>query len=428
MKMRYKIIFSFVLILTLVFAVPGGYRNVYAAPLEDCDLDGYDDATGVPVPWPGYDETKGDTPDGPGGSKTPAATPTPAGTDSTGTGNSNTEASGKANSEDSDKADSGKSGNSSDTNSGKTGSTKPETTNNENSGKTGKTDSGKTDSTVKDKTSSGTTAKAGSSTAGTVQGQGDSGKTGNAASGKADNTKADNTGITDSGKTSNTDSGSGTVQENTGEAEDGQTNTASGETESTEAGNTGSLISGEENSQAESPQTEIEPAEANSDNGNTVNTDTSADEIEAVINTKGSLEITEATGSIIHAGGLVVISGSGFAGDIANLEIEIQSESRQLGIVESSGSGAFEAQFSIPEDLEAGLHHIVVLYQGKEITRQQVEIGPKAADSFLQALSVGFTKDNKGLIPGLLILLVLFAAGAGALGVNVLFRFSRNKS
>lgn len=32
---------------------------------EDCDWDGYDDHTGVKVPWPGFDGTKGDTPSGP---------------------------------------------------------------------------------------------------------------------------------------------------------------------------------------------------------------------------------------------------------------------------------------------------------------------------------------------------------------------------
>jgi len=32
---------------------------------EDCDWDGYDDHTGVKVPWPGFDGTKGDTPAGP---------------------------------------------------------------------------------------------------------------------------------------------------------------------------------------------------------------------------------------------------------------------------------------------------------------------------------------------------------------------------
>lgn len=28
--------------------------------MEDCDLDGYDDHTGKPVPWRGFDGTKGD--------------------------------------------------------------------------------------------------------------------------------------------------------------------------------------------------------------------------------------------------------------------------------------------------------------------------------------------------------------------------------
>lgn len=50
----------------LTFAAPGAVHVAHAAPLEDCDGDGFDDATGVPVPWPGYDETHGDTPAGPG--------------------------------------------------------------------------------------------------------------------------------------------------------------------------------------------------------------------------------------------------------------------------------------------------------------------------------------------------------------------------
>ncbi|SHO44743.1 hypothetical protein [Anaerocolumna xylanovorans] len=397
--MKTKMIFSFVLIFVLVLTVPGRYHNVYAAPLEDCDLDGYDDATGVPVPWPGYDETKGDTPDGPGGSKTPATAP--GSTDSTAAGNSSSETPGKASSEDTDKADSGKSRNTNDANSGKTDSTKSAKTNKENSGKANKADSEKANSTVQDKT-----------------GKAESGKTGSTTSGKTNSTAADNTGKVESDKTSDADSvkTNSTAQENTEKAEDRQTSTTSIETD-----NTGSTVSGEGSNQDGASQSENKQAEVNSDNDDTVNTDTPADEIETVINAKGSLEITEAAGSIIHAGSSVIVLGSGFAGDIDNLEIEIQSEPRQLGIVESSKNGSFEAKLNIPEDLKAGIHHIVVLYQGKEITRQQIEVGPKAADSFLQALSVGFTKDNKGLIPGLLILLVLFVSGTGVLGVNVLF-------
>jgi hypothetical protein len=50
----------------------GADTAVYAADYEkweDCDWDGYDDHTGVPVPWPGFDGTRGDTPDGAPGSQ-----------------------------------------------------------------------------------------------------------------------------------------------------------------------------------------------------------------------------------------------------------------------------------------------------------------------------------------------------------------------
>jgi len=55
-----------VLTVSLTPALPGLTEHAYAAPLEDCDLDGFDDSTGAPVPWPGYDETRGDTPAGKG--------------------------------------------------------------------------------------------------------------------------------------------------------------------------------------------------------------------------------------------------------------------------------------------------------------------------------------------------------------------------
>jgi|GEM_PF-3721071 CCR4-NOT transcriptional regulation complex, NOT5 subunit len=45
---------------TLAYAAGDDYTQ-----WEDCDWDGYDDHTGVKVPWPGFDGTKGDTPAGP---------------------------------------------------------------------------------------------------------------------------------------------------------------------------------------------------------------------------------------------------------------------------------------------------------------------------------------------------------------------------
>jgi len=54
------------LVTPVALNLPGAIGVAQAAPLEDCDADGFDDATGVAVPWPGFDETHGDTPAGPG--------------------------------------------------------------------------------------------------------------------------------------------------------------------------------------------------------------------------------------------------------------------------------------------------------------------------------------------------------------------------
>lgn len=55
-----------VLVVPLTLNLPRVIDAAHAAPLEDCDADGFDDSTGVAVPWAGFDETRGDTPAGPG--------------------------------------------------------------------------------------------------------------------------------------------------------------------------------------------------------------------------------------------------------------------------------------------------------------------------------------------------------------------------
>jgi hypothetical protein len=63
-------VFCVVALAALVWAglaYPGSL-TAYASDYElweDCDWDGYDDHTGVAVPWPGFDGTRGDTPSGP---------------------------------------------------------------------------------------------------------------------------------------------------------------------------------------------------------------------------------------------------------------------------------------------------------------------------------------------------------------------------
>ncbi|WOO35909.1 hypothetical protein R2R35_19240 [Anaerocolumna sp. AGMB13020] len=434
MKKIRKFIFSGVMVFALVLAVPGNYLVAYAAPLEDCDLDGFDDATGVPVPWPGYDETKGDTPDGPGGSKNPTTSPgstnSSSGNTGTGetTGNTGSGASGNTGSTDTDKTDSVKSedtktSSSKDTDSGKTGS-KSSNTATDSTDKTSSQPVG----AAKNSSKSGTDKAASTTTAGTSKSSVTSGNSVSGSSGTGNTSSGSSASSTDKLinakiETDNTSKATGN------ESNKGAESTASIDTEDEGAGD---IDSSKSEAETESSQSETDIPVTEQQSVVTVNeiteaSDTSEDVISTAVNAKGSLVIKEVSGSILHAGSSVIISGTGFAGNVQKLEMVIQSELRQLGFVESSAEGTFEAQLVIPKDLSAGVHQIVVLYEGNEITRQEIEIGPKAADSFLQALSAGFTTENHGLVPGLLILSGLIVAGAGVLGYSILFHSDKRK-
>ena len=54
------ITFTLAVATAVTFSTPVFVERAYAAPMEDCDLDGYDDHTGKPVPQRGFDGTKGD--------------------------------------------------------------------------------------------------------------------------------------------------------------------------------------------------------------------------------------------------------------------------------------------------------------------------------------------------------------------------------
>ena len=45
------ITFTLAVATAVTFSTPVFVERAYAAPMEDCDLDGYDDHTGKPVPW-----------------------------------------------------------------------------------------------------------------------------------------------------------------------------------------------------------------------------------------------------------------------------------------------------------------------------------------------------------------------------------------
>ena len=416
-KNVFKMLFAFVLIFTGLLIVPDGNHQVYAAHLEDCDLDGFDDATGVPVPWPGYDETKGDTPDGPGGSKTSG---TPSG--STTSNNDGTGTTGAVNSS--------------------AGDTTSSTTNNTaNTSTSNATDStaGSTANNTKSDTKSNTTTSTKNSTTSSTKNSTANTTSSETASDKVNSTISENSNSKPTEKGSNViskNSSSGTT-ETTSSAPvdspstattDNTSGEATGKTEDVTSGDTGNGEKAAVTSSEGGPiQGDSEVTEESAEPANIDFTDLSEGFIDSIINTKGTLAITEATGSLFHAGGTIIITGSGFEGNVDRLEIEIHSEPQRLGVVASNEEGSFDIQVNLPESLEPGTHQIVVLYQGNEIVRQQIEVGSKTADSFLQALSVGFTSDNKGLIPGLAILGGLFVLGLVVLVINELIRSRRAK-
>lgn len=424
-----KFISAFLIAAVFIFAAPSGSNIVYAAPLEDCDLDGYDDATGVPVPWPGYDETKGDTPDGPAGSKVPViVTPTPMVTQApTDSSNEGSKDSNKDSNENSNKDSSVQTGGSS---TGKTDSVKPSTSNdgtsdktNSNQGKTGSTTNSSANSTSGDKSTTTESSKNNSTTSNSTQNN----------TSKKDSDKSVNVSGSDSNGTGGSTNGNGneTPLSDEGSQEGNNQNGTNQEVVNQLESVQDELSDKEDTLQVNNENTTTDDTQADnvggnhSDIDNTVDSNHTVEGLETVILTKGTLDITEINGSRVHVGSFIKITGTGFAGNVKNLEIQIQSEAKQLGFVHSLADGSFEGQFSIPNDLEAGTHNIVILYGGTEISRWPIEIGPEAADSFIKAFTVGFTRENKGLVPGIIILIGLFLVGAGAISYHTFIRTKR---
>lgn len=135
---------------------------------------------------------------------------------------------------------------------------------------------------------------------------------------------------------------------------------------------------------------------------------------------KGKVEAYEEDGSFIHAGSQIVIKGSNFNGNIDGIIVEIHSKNKiNLGTVATDKDGNFKILANLPENLEEGNHKIVVLYQGKELSSLKVQIGEKAASSLFDALTVGFSQSNAGLVPGIIILTTLLLLGLGVTAIGI---------
>lgn len=338
-----KTIVSFALISSLIITEPIYLKTIQAAEIEDCDLDGYDDHTGNPVPWIGFDSTKGEA--------------IPGDWD-----HSTTYKSVKAYQD---------------------AHTKKE----------------------EPKPASGSSSTNTSSSSGTKN----TAKTGNSTGSK---TTTSNSGSKNSVKKQSTLATKKTspVKRNAVKKESGKEEKEQGTEEKVEE--TTEETTEKKDSKKKHKKKHKKAAEVKKTKGSELQDDTEAVEVEEADILVGTINIDEADGSIIHAGSHLIVSGADFEENVEGIEIEIHSKNHiHLGYVNTLEDGSFESQVSIPENLPEGSHEIVLTYQGQVIASKTIQVGAKVADTFLSALTVGFTGDNQGLIPGLLLLAGLFVAG-----------------
>jgi hypothetical protein len=314
-----------------------GY-TAYAADYEhweDCDWDGYDDHTGVAVPWPGFDGTRGDTPAGP----------------------SPDSQTGKKQAQE---------------------AAKEETT---------------SDST-------GSKATSGSSSS--------------SSSSSSTSSKSKTNAKSSSKKSSSGKTAAGTASDKTAAA-----------ITAADADEAGAVITDDKDAVAE-PGTPVVTAAAKSPEELQAELEAAQNALDdAVVARKGAIEVSDADGSALHAGGVLIITGDGFYGDVGELEVEIHSTPALLGTVSTDADGSFALEVVLPGNIGEGAHNIVVLYKGAEVTRQPVELGPAPADSFLKALSVGLGFDNVEFLAGVVILGSLAALSGLALAINAAVRRGR---
>lgn len=130
--------------------------------------------------------------------------------------------------------------------------------------------------------------------------------------------------------------------------------------------------------------------------------------------------VAEVVGTLSVSGDLapgasVTVDGTGFAANVPELTLELQSTPTPLGTVATDAKGSFTTTVTIPESVEAGDHSIVVLFESTEITRTPVTI--TSAEPTVATAAVAETVPPHA---GLAILSALAAAGVLSLLWHVL--------
>ncbi len=117
----------------------------------------------------------------------------------------------------------------------------------------------------------------------------------------------------------------------------------------------------------------------------------------------GSVQVA---GSLVP-GGTITIAGAGFAPDTTGYRIEVHSEATVLAEVASDESGAFSVTATLPANLPAGAHTVIVFQGDQEVGQAQLAVAAKPGTDPIIGLA---------LIGGLVVV------GAAAVGVTTVRR------
>jgi hypothetical protein len=303
-----------------VYAPATPQQDAYASGYEqweDCDWDGYDDHTGVEVPWPGFDGTKGDTPSGP----------------------------------------------SPDSQTGKKLKEEEEKKKAEEEKKKAEEEKRKAEE-QEASTDSGSGSSSGDSSSSPSEEKSEQ-KTEKKKSSAKTETKTSETKTSDT-KTSKTEASETKKDDADQEKTAEETTEVPDEEAADDATPTGSSVSTATPTAAPLIEAPDQPeAAAVVSQGGSI----------AVKGPEGS------DGESVKAGETVTIEGTGFYGDVADLRVEIHSTPQVLGNVNSDTEGAFSLTVALPKDFEPGAHEIVVLYDELEIAKQAIEVSPAAGSA-----------------------------------------------
>jgi fibronectin type III domain protein len=135
--------------------------------------------------------------------------------------------------------------------------------------------------------------------------------------------------------------------------------------------------------------------------------------------------ITEVLGSVTVEGDLtpgatVTLTGAGYAPNVPELVLELHSTPVQIGAVATDQTGGFVTTVTLPADVEPGEHHVVVLYDGTEITSTAVQLVAAAVDAATEDVAAAEPAETVPPQIGVLILAALAALGFAALGWHLL--------